>query len=201
MLPHSNLDTEHLLGLAAKGDRVAVDALFEQHRPRLKRMIKFRMDPRMSVRVDPSDVVQEALTEAYGQISAFLEDRPVAFYPWLRQIAWNRLIDLHRRHVVSQKRSVRREFDVQDQLSNASAQILAQQLAVSESGPFQKLVRQELRERVQHAISCLSESLREALLLRYLEQLSAEDRRRWREYRKLRTSSDSSVHYATCENY
>jgi hypothetical protein len=31
------------------------------------------------------------------------------FYPWLRQLAWQRLVDLHRQHVLARKRSIARE--------------------------------------------------------------------------------------------
>jgi RNA polymerase sigma-70 factor (ECF subfamily) len=99
----------------------------------------------------------------------------VRFYPWLRQIAWERLIELQRMHVKAQCRSVRREQELDAVMSHESADFLAEQLAASNTGPLQKLARKELNERVRQAIERLSPPLREALLVRYLEQLSAKD--------------------------
>src|SRR5438093_9616573 len=102
-------DTEQLLERAAGGDAVARDQLLQRHRDRLKRMVAVRADPRLAARVDPSDVVQETLAEAAARLDAYLRTRPLPFYPWLRQIAQQRLIDLHRRHVQAGRRSVMRE--------------------------------------------------------------------------------------------
>jgi RNA polymerase sigma-70 factor (ECF subfamily) len=39
------------------------------------------------------------------RLADYLRNRPLPFYPWLRQIAWDRLIELRRRHR-ARKRSV-----------------------------------------------------------------------------------------------
>src|SRR5262245_34708786 len=80
-------DTEHLLDRAAEGDATARDQLLERFRRRLRRMVAVRFDPRLAARVDPSDVVQESLAEASAQLNRYLRDRPLPFYPWLRQFA------------------------------------------------------------------------------------------------------------------
>src|SRR5262245_8049497 len=102
-------DTEQLLAQASHGDAAARSQLLQRHRGRLKRMVAVRADPRLAARVDPSDVVQETLAEANARLDAYLRDRPLPFYPWLRQLAQQRLIDLHRRHVRARRRSVTRE--------------------------------------------------------------------------------------------
>src|SRR3954449_6327982 len=102
-------DTDQLLASASQGDATARNRLLERHRPRLKRMVAVRLDRRLAARVDPSDVVQEALAEAARLLPGYLQERPVSFYPWLRRLAWERLVKLHRRHVAAGKRSVARE--------------------------------------------------------------------------------------------
>src|SRR4051794_39451684 len=102
-------DTEELLARAGRGDRSARGELLARHRARLERMVGFRLDRRLAARVDPSDVVQEALTEAAGRLSDYLRQRPLPFYPWLRQFAADRLVELRRQHLQAAKRSVLRE--------------------------------------------------------------------------------------------
>src|SRR5581483_1896530 len=101
-------DTGELLDAAAIGDGHARGRLLERHRQRLKRMVAVRLDRRLSARLAPSDLVQETLAEANRRLDAYLRERPLPFYPWLRQIAWNRLIDARRFHLRS-GRTVGRE--------------------------------------------------------------------------------------------
>jgi RNA polymerase sigma-70 factor, ECF subfamily len=136
-------------------------------------MVAVRLDRRLAGRLDPSDVVQEALADADRKLSAYLRERPLPFYPWLRRLAWKRLLKLVQRHFHSQKRSVRREEP--GVLPDDSIQELAAQLSVSESGPSEQLLREELRERVRAALGRLPERDREVLALRYLEQLPIRD--------------------------
>src|SRR5437763_14614661 len=92
-------DTEELLRRAGDGDAAARQQLLARHRDRLRRMVAVRLDQRLAARVDPSDVVQEALIEADRKLDDYLEQRPVPFYPWLRRLAWEQLVKLHERHV------------------------------------------------------------------------------------------------------
>jgi RNA polymerase sigma-70 factor (ECF subfamily) len=163
------VDTEHLLDQAAAGDRAARDELLRRHWARLRRMVAVRADPRLAACVDPSDVVQETLTEAAGRLDSYLRDRPLPFYPWLRQLAQRRLIDLHRRHVRAGKRSVIREEPAG--LPDRSALQLAERLFARQSNPSAGLHRRERRERVRLALAQLPETDREVLVLRVLEEM------------------------------
>jgi RNA polymerase sigma-70 factor (ECF subfamily) len=164
-------DTEELLQRATDGQLVARSQLLERHRQRLRRMIALRLDRRVAPRVDPSDVLQDSLAEAVEQMSDYLRRRPLPFYPWLRQIAWQRIVDIHRRHLRARKRSVLREEDVV--VSDGSAFQLAGRLfGRSSSSPSARLRRRELGDLVRRALLQLSEKNREVLMLRYLEQLA-----------------------------
>jgi RNA polymerase sigma-70 factor (ECF subfamily) len=165
-------DTDELLQLAESGDEAAAGQLLDRHRQRLRQMVAVRMDPRLVARVDPSDVVQEAIAEAARQMPEYLRERPLPFYPWLRQLAWQRLVDLHRRHILAHKRSVMREQQMEMALPDHSTMQLADRLAISQSSPSRQLMRKELRQRVRDALSQLNPRDRELLVLVYLEQLS-----------------------------
>jgi RNA polymerase sigma-70 factor (ECF subfamily) len=161
-----------LLERAARGDQSVLADLFGRYRDRLRSMVAARMDPRMAGRTDPSDVVQEAFLEAHRQLPDYLRDRPLPFYVWLRQLAWQKLLQAHRRHVRSQRRSVKRERDLERVLIDRSTARLADLLAGRGPSPSALLDRKERRQRVLDALQQLSHDDREVLLLRLVEQLS-----------------------------
>src|SRR5262245_7037822 len=102
-------DTDQLLEKARQGDDQARQQLLAHHRRRLHRMVAAHLDRRLAARVDPSDVVQEALADAACKLDGYLRLRPLPFYPWLRRLAWERLVKLHRRHLRAHRRSVELE--------------------------------------------------------------------------------------------
>jgi RNA polymerase sigma-70 factor (ECF subfamily) len=163
-------DTEQLLQRVAGGDAAARDQLLQRHRHRLRRMVAFRFDTRLAARVDPSDVVQETLAEAAIQLDRYVRERPLPFYPWLRQLAHRRLIDLHRRHVQARRRTVILEEAVSG-LPDRSALALADRLFGRASSPSTHLYRKERRDRVRAALAALAEHDRDVLVLRILEGL------------------------------
>jgi RNA polymerase sigma-70 factor, ECF subfamily len=168
-------DTEELLEQARQGDTAARNQLLARHRSRLRKMVAWRLDRRLAVRVEPSDVVQEVLDEANRKLERYLREQPLPFLPWLRQLAWEHLVTLHRRHIHAQKRSVSREEPGVLGLPDESAAELASRLVDSASGPLQHLLRQELRQRIRAALARLPEHDREVLVLRNLEELSVAD--------------------------
>jgi RNA polymerase sigma-70 factor (ECF subfamily) len=168
-------DTETLLRRAEQGDSRAREELLMRHQARLRQMVAYRLDRRLAARLDPSDVVQEALADAARKLPEYLRGRPLPFYPWLRQLACERLVDLHRRHIQAQKRSVVREQAQALPLNDESAVELAERLQAVGPGPVGHLLREELRGRVQAALARLSARDREVLALRHLEQLSTRE--------------------------
>jgi RNA polymerase sigma-70 factor (ECF subfamily) len=133
------------------------------------------LDGRVRARVDPSDVVQETLAEAHRQLPGYLPSRPVAFYPWLRGIARQRLDTVHRRHLRAQRRSVTREEPWEVAASQGSVFDLADKLIGEVVTPSQYVQQEETRRRTRTALAELSERDREFLILRYVEQLSMRD--------------------------
>jgi RNA polymerase sigma-70 factor (ECF subfamily) len=168
-MPETNSD--QLLSLARAGDTHAQQELLMLHRERLKRMISAYLDPRLTARLDPSDVLQEALTCAAVRLPQYLKDQPLQFYPWLRQIVREQLITVHRKHVQADRRSVRKEQALWAEFSEASAIQLASRLVSGESSPSRQASIRELRIRVKQALGELNEPDRELLLMRFVEQL------------------------------
>jgi RNA polymerase sigma-70 factor (ECF subfamily) len=177
-MPHADFDTDMLVDRARSGDLSSVAVLMQRHRQRLKKMIDARMDPRLRARVDPSDVIQEALTTAALQLSEYLETEPIPFYPWLRRITWQKLVHAHEMHLDAAKRSVRRERQGFWGLSGRSTSQLLDSLdglPGNTSTPSAAADREESRRRLTEALASLAEIDREVLVQRYVEQMSMKE--------------------------
>jgi RNA polymerase sigma-70 factor (ECF subfamily) len=133
-------------------------------------MVEIRLDRRLASRLDPSDVVQEALLDASRDLDGYLRNRPLPFYPWLRQFASERIARSYERHVKAGKRSVAREVPMP--LPDGSVARLAVRLLSKGTGPSGGLLRQERSDLVRAALARLESGDRELLALRYLEGLS-----------------------------
>jgi RNA polymerase sigma-70 factor (ECF subfamily) len=160
-----------LLAALRGGDPSARDLLFARHRDYLRRVVEVRADPRLQARVDPSDVIQDAQLEAVRRLDAYLDNPALPFRLWLRQIAYDRLAMLHRKHVRAERRSVSRDVA----LPARSSLLLAQQLLAKGPTPAEQMVQRELGRRVRQAIARLEEIDREVILLRNFEGLSNQE--------------------------
>jgi RNA polymerase sigma-70 factor (ECF subfamily) len=165
-------DTAELIEQATRGDGQARQDLLVRHQSRLRQMVAVRMDRQLAARVAPSDVVQDALAEAQRTMDDYLRRRPLPFYPWLRRLAWERLIQLHRQHVEAGRRSLLRERGLDLGLPDQSAIMLVNRLIASGTSPSRNAIRDETRDRVRAALDELTPRDREVLVLRFLEQLS-----------------------------
>src|SRR5882724_10852815 len=108
MWPNTS-ETQELLASAGQGESAAVNQLLDRHREALRNMIQARMDQKLARRVDASDVVQDVLLEASQRLAEYIRDPKLPFGLWIRQMAQDRIIDLHRRHRVAMRRSLDRE--------------------------------------------------------------------------------------------
>lgn len=161
-------ETLRLLDRSRRGDREAFDLLFAHHRPFLRQVIECRMDPALHQRVDASDLIQEAHLEAARRLPSYLVDRPMPFKLWLRQIAFDRMLMMRRKHVEAGKRAVGREMALPDE---TSFQLARHVLALGPT-PSQVVMQKEQAAGVRLAMARLSPADREVLIMRLLEGLS-----------------------------
>jgi RNA polymerase sigma-70 factor (ECF subfamily) len=175
MWPQSD-QTQELIDAAKEGNDDAAERLLDRHRVALRRMIEMRLDRRIQQRVDASDIVQEVLIEANRRLQRYLDDPAMPFHLWLRQMARDRIIDAHRRHRVSGKRSVDREQAmVAPGAMDRSTLELAGQLCDPEMTPAAAATMQELQRRFEAALETMDDHDREIVLMRHFEQLSNQD--------------------------
>ena len=140
--------TQELLAAARDGDQQAVEGLMDRHRDALRKLVGHRMDRAIGRRVDASDVVQDVLLEASNRLATYLDQPALPFHLWLRQLARDRMIDMHRRHRQAQRRSVDRERSLTARAHSGQSSLdLAARLADAELTPVAASIRRELQLR------------------------------------------------------
>ena len=165
-------NTEQLLEKVQQGDTSASEELFKRHQGRLLGAIKLRLDRRLAARVGVSDVLQDTYLEAARRMPQYLKQRKMPFYAWLRWIAREKIITLHRRYRKAQKRDVDREVPLLPPRSSAK---FAASLLSREPSPSQKLASADLAAGLRKGLERLTNDDREIVLLRDFEQLSNEE--------------------------
>jgi len=153
----------------------------DQHRPTGHDLERFRaylgllarleVSPAMRDKVDLSGVIQQTLLEAHqglaGQPDRRRTDEELA--AWLRSILSHNLTDVLRK-LGARKRDVRREWSL-DAALDQSASRLERWLAVEQSSPSQRAIRQEELLRMAEAMDGLPDAQRRAIELHHLRSL------------------------------
>ena len=164
--------TQELLKNVADGDKSAMNRLMDRHREAVRRMIQMRLDHAVARRVDASDVVQDVMMEASQRLNDYMQNPSMPFHLWLRQLAKDRIIDMHRRHRAAKRRSVDREQNLSGLGSDdQSAADLAALLKDAELTPAAAALRKEMEERFLVALDQLEENDREIVIMRHFEHL------------------------------
>jgi RNA polymerase sigma-70 factor (ECF subfamily) len=164
---------EALLDRLRSGDRDVLGELFRLHRPRLWRLVRFRMDRRLLGRIDPDDVLQEAFLAGSRRVENFLTEPGASFFVWLRLIVLQTLCDLHRHHLGAQMRDARRDISLNPGFEGTQTSVcLAAMLVGSMTSPSQVVAALELMARLEQAISSMAEIDQEIIALRHFEDLN-----------------------------
>ncbi len=171
---HVTIDeSSDLVNRVIHGDKRALAELFDEQRPRLRRIVNFRLDRRIYGRVGADDVLQEAYLNAAAQLKSLLCDHPPTVFIWLRQIVNQTLADVHRRHLGAQKRTAKRDVSIHGGgPTTSSSEWLAFHLLGHLTSPSQAALRAELAEQLDAALSVLNDVDREVLALRHFEELT-----------------------------
>ncbi|MDJ0976268.1 MAG: sigma-70 family RNA polymerase sigma factor [Planctomycetota bacterium] len=162
------------LRAADEADRERVlGELFEEHRRRLQRMVHLRMDAALRARVGASDVLQEAFVEVSGRVGTYLQDPRMPFFLWLRFLTAQKLVDLYRHHVGTQKRDARKQVRIdRAAFPAASSAVMAEQLVGGLPSPSGTVMREEMCRQVQEGLDRMKPADREVLVMRHFEELT-----------------------------
>lgn len=166
-------ETPELVNRVIRGDTEALTELFAVYRPRLWRMVNFRLDPRLSGRLDADDILQEAWMRTIDRIDSFISDASRSSFIWFRMIVTQTMVDLHRRHLGAQKRSAAKEMSIHGGWSSDSTSVsLARHLLGHLTSPSNAALRAELSQQLETALTTMSDIDREVLALRHFEELT-----------------------------
>jgi RNA polymerase sigma-70 factor (ECF subfamily) len=165
-----------LVARVASGDREAIVELLARYRPRLRRMVALRLDPRLQGRVDASDVIQEGYLDALKRLEEYIRDPSLPFYIWLRFLVGQRVAEHHRRYLSRPGRDVGREVSIyRGAMPGVSSGVLAARLLGKLTSPSQAAMRAERKLQLQEALNRMDPIDREILVLRHYEQMSNGD--------------------------
>ncbi len=162
-----------LLERLRAGDSDALAALFAQHRERLRKMIQFRLHPRVARRVDPEDVLQDAYLDALKRIDSYRDQEDPSCLLWLRLVVGQTLVDLHRRHLGAKMRNANQEVPISRLAGpRVHSETMSVQLSGGLTSPSQAAVREEAARLLQGVLAKMDPIDREILVLRHFEELT-----------------------------
>jgi RNA polymerase sigma-70 factor (ECF subfamily) len=166
-----------LLSKAKDGEKDCLGQLLQLYRNYLTILAATQLDRKLRQRMNPSDLVQEAMLAAHCDFAKFRGSTEREFLVWLRQILINCLHHAVDTHVRAKMRDVRREISVEranaalDRSAAGFAQVLADQ-GPSPSAPMQQ---HERAVAFADQLAKLRPQYRDVIVLRNLQGLSFEE--------------------------
>jgi RNA polymerase sigma-70 factor (ECF subfamily) len=138
----------------------------EPFRSYLEVLARVHLDPRLRGKLDPADVVQQALLRAHAAWPELRNPQQPVIAAWLRRILARSLADVAK-HYDRDRRAVDLERSLEADLDR-SASGLAGWLAADQTSPSQAAQRNEELLRLADALAALPEPQRDVVVLKHL---------------------------------
>ena len=160
----------HLLDRARDGDSAARDELFERCRNYVSLLARVHIESWLQAKVDPSDLVQQTLLEAYRGLDGFQGQTQGEWLAWLKQILKHNATDYIRRYKGTAKRRIQREVPMEVPRHGSSLF----RIDPSDPGdtPSQLVMQHENEIQLAEAVSRLAEDHQQVILLRNVQRMS-----------------------------
>lgn len=146
---------------------------WSRYRSYLRFLARSSVSPAIQSKVDPSDIVQQTLLNAYRERQAFRGSTQAEMLAWLRAILQSKIVE-SARHFGREKRNVAREQAIAAAVEGSSIR-LERLLRSDEPGPAENLVREESLLKLCAAIESLPEDQRTAIDLHHLQDMKVSD--------------------------
>jgi len=150
-----------------RGDHSALNELFRRYLPRLRRVVRIKMGPRLRQYLDPDDLVQETYMVAMSKVSELEIRSQASIMQWLTKIAEYQIRNKIS-YIQAQKRDPSRERHIRTG-DPPSSETNISGVVVQHEGPTpsQILSRAELEELIDACVERLEpQDYREVILLR-----------------------------------
>jgi RNA polymerase sigma-70 factor (ECF subfamily) len=145
-------------------------ARIERYRNYLHMLARCQLTGRLRAKVDPSDVVQVALTKAVERQEQFRGQTDAELAGWLRRILANTMTDAVRKNQREQNVVITFEEGV-----DASSARLEAWLAADQSSPSEQVERQEQLLSLASALAGLPEDQRVVVELHHIQGMAVAD--------------------------
>lgn len=145
---------------------------FLKFRKRLERLAERRMNPILSARLSPDDIVQETMAAASRNNSPFMDNPDIPLYFRLRTALLQTLIQIERRHLGAGMRDAYREVDLPRNESDSLSRIAGiDAIPDTATSPLSRITRQDRDALLHRALTRLDDNDRAILELRHEECL------------------------------
>ncbi len=158
--------TVELVGKVKEGDARALNELFRRYQPRLRRVVRIKMGPRLRACCDADDIVQESCMVALAKLGEFEMRGQASVLQWLTKIAEYQIrnkLD----HLNAQRRDPARERRLRAGDSSSTEISRGEVVASQGPTPSQIHIRAELEGILDECVEEIEpEDYREVILMR-----------------------------------
>lgn len=159
-----------LLHTAKLGETERLGELLQLYVNYLRILATTQLDTKLRTRISPSDVVQETLLEAHRDFGQFRGNSEPELLGWLRKILIHNIGHVVERHVLTEKRNVRREVSLQHiHRSVEQSSMNLRQIADNGCSPSAAAQVGEHTRILADHLASLSDDHRQVIVLRNLE--------------------------------
>jgi len=140
----------------------SINRVLEEYRAYLDTLKSIQIDPRVRQKFGMSDIVQITLKEASRDLERIQAMDPAGRKRWLRRMLMNNLLDELRKFL---NRPPEVSLEPLRAAAEQSSYRVQNWLAVEDTSPSEKLIREEEGERLLEALAQIDPRQREALIL------------------------------------